>query len=67
MADLHLLKPEFDETGPLGRHWYVAGLGRFWFSTEDDAKEAIDFVRASICVARSTFRRRIDLEISKEF
>lgn len=44
---LDLLKPEIDTAVFGARRWYVAGYGRFWFTSEEDAKAAIDLARAA--------------------
>lgn len=59
MADLSLLKAEFDGGVFSDRRWYVAGFGRFWFSTKADAEEAIKMAQGAAQLERDDFRQRV--------
>jgi hypothetical protein len=50
MSVVDHMKVEVDTMGLDKCKYYIAGLGRFWFSTEMDAQEALLFAKA---VARS--------------
>lgn len=41
-----LMKPEFDGGRFDDRRWFVAGYGRFYFSTKADAEAAIQLAHA---------------------
>jgi len=59
MAALNLLKAEFDGAVFSDRPWYVAGFGRFIFSTRADAEEAIKMAQAAAQIERCDFRQRV--------
>jgi hypothetical protein len=44
---LDLLKAERDTARFDPRQWYVAGYGRFWFTSKEDAEAAIALAKAA--------------------
>lgn len=56
---LALLKAEIETARIDSRRWYVAGYGRFWFTSKEDAEAAIGLAQAAASSERSAVAQRI--------
>lgn len=56
---LDLLKAERDTAVFSDRQWYVAGYGRFWFTSKEDAEAAIGLAKAAAGNERYAVAQRI--------
>lgn len=60
-----LLTAEIDTAVFSERRWYVAGFGRFWFTSKEDAEAAIGLARAAAANASKVAAHKISNALSE--
>ena len=63
-SGMDLLKAEIDTAVFSDRRWYVAGYGRFWFTSKEDAEAAIGLAKAAAQSERSAVVQHINEAIA---